>query len=87
MDEKRFEELWERAEAESYATKLSKEYPAWRKRRQRTMATAAIVLVMAGAALPMLSNPTQPTYDIACNRSGIADQYWVDVADQLLKEA
>ena len=45
------------------------------------------VLVMAGAALPMLSNPTQPTYDIACNRSGFADQYWVDIADQLLKEA
>lgn len=90
MDEKRFDELWERAEAGHYADDLAAEYPAWRTRRRRIMGIAALVLVV-GASLPLLPTGSQPQtkhegYTMAyCNRANISDQYWVDMADELLR--
>lgn len=107
MDEKRFDELWERAEAGRYADNLAAEYPAWRTRQRRVMGIAALVLV-AGATLPLLTKSSQPqaehesftvaytsktqpqakheNYTMAyCNRADMADEYWVNMAEELLK--
>lgn len=88
-----FEELWKELEAESYGTRLAAEYPAWRTRRRRNIGIAAMALVTVGASLPLLLSgsqmlPQHDSYIVAyCNRADIADQYWVDMADQLLKNA
>lgn len=92
MNEERFEELWERAQVEKYAEDLTAEYPAWRARRRRNMGIAALTLVVVGATLPLLLTgtgtnqlPQHDSYSFAyCNRADIADQYWVDMADELL---
>lgn len=87
IDEKHFDELWEKAEVEKYTESLSAEYPAWRARRRRNMGTAALVLMAAGATLPLLTGTQtgHDSYTVAyCNRANIADQYWVDMADEML---
>ena len=54
------------------------------------MGIAALVLVV-GASLPLLPTGSQPQtkhegYTMAyCNRANISDQYWVDMADELLR--
>ena len=90
MDEERFEEIWEMAEAEQYGRRLAAEYPAWRARRNRVAGMALLTLITAGVGLPLWHNITQSNtqhdgYTVAyCNRTGIADQYWVNMADELL---
>lgn len=90
MDEERFEEIWERAEAEQYGHRLAAEYPAWRARRKRMAGMAMLTLTAVGVALPLWRTALQPTtqqegYTVAyCNRTDIADQYWADMADELL---
>lgn len=93
IDEESFERLWERAEAEEYVSQMTAEYPHWRARRRRNAGLAAMAVVVAGAALPMLSTGTKlmtpsktPTVTI-CNQPDISNQYWVDMADALLMEA
>lgn len=93
MKEEQFDELWARAEAEKYAAALAAEYPAWRGRQRKRMGVAAMVLVLAGASLPMMLTGTNNTvlhegYAMAyCNKSGIGDQYWVDLAGDMLRES
>lgn len=90
MDEERFEEIWEMAEAEHYSHRLAAEYPAWRTRRNRVAGLALLTLTAAGVGLPLLRNNALPTaqhegYTAAVsNRTDITDQYWVNMADELL---
>ena len=83
MKQEQFDELWARAEAERYATKLAAEYPAWRTRQRRRMTVAALVLVVAGAALPLEHDGYAQTY---CNKPDIEEQYWVDLAGEMLMD-
>lgn len=93
MDKERFEEIWELAEADRYGQRLAAEYPAWRARRNRVVGMLAVAVIAVGVAVPLLRTglPTTPTHDgytaSVCNRTGIADQYWVDMADQLLMKS
>ncbi|MBR1549573.1 MAG: hypothetical protein IJ634_02955 [Bacteroidales bacterium] len=92
MKEEEFDNLWARAEAERYATQLAAEYPAWRSRQRRRMAAAALVLVAAGAALPLTLGGTKTMLEhdgyaqAYCNKADIEDQYWVDLAGDMLME-
>lgn len=90
VNEEQFEQLWEKAGAERYASMLAAEYPAWRVRRRRTMGVAAAVLLVAGMALPMLQNRNglSDSYLMAyCNRNDVDTEYWVSMADELLLNA
>lgn len=90
MDEERFDKIWEMAEAERYGQRLAAEYPAWRAKRHRVTGLAVLALIVVGVGLPLWQNSLRATprhdgYTIAyCNRTDIADQYWVNMADELL---
>ena len=92
MKQEQFDELWSRAEAERYTTKLAAEYPAWRTRQRRRMSVAALVLVVAGAAIPLTLGGAQPMLEhegyakAYCNKADIEDQYWVDLAGEMLMD-
>lgn len=90
INEEQFEQLWEKAGAEPYATKLAAEYPAWRVRRRRTMGIAAAVLLVVGISLPMLQNNNGLSDNCLmayCNQSDVDTEYWVNMADELLLNA
>lgn len=85
LTEEQFDTLWQRAEAEEHATRLAAEYPAWRRRQRRTTGIAAAVLAVAAVTVTLLSSPTATDYEhIYCNHDGVADNYWVAMADELL---
>ena len=88
MKEQRFDELWDLAGVESHAAKLASEYPLWRTRRRRTAGMVAGVALVIAVALPVLmphrNNNNTYYAKVYCNRTGIADQHWVDLADELL---
>lgn len=87
MTEQEFEALWQRAEAAPHAERLTQEYGPWLRRRRRTAGTLAAVAVMALAAVPLIdySMAADKRYDgVVCNRSGIADSHWADVAGHIL---
>jgi len=92
MNEQRFEELWQRAEGAEHGRRLAEEYPVWRQHRRRNLGVAASLAVIVAVALPLM-NPSHnvaasDSYTMAyCNRTGITNQYWVDMADALLMEA
>lgn len=91
MNEQRFEELWQRAEGAEHGRRLAEEYPVWRQTRRRNLGVAASLVAVVAVALPLL-NPshhaaTNDKYTVAyCNRSDMANQYWVEMADALLME-
>ena len=88
MNEKQFEELWVKAEAESHAEKLAAEYPVWRQKTRRTLSMAAGVALVLAMATPIAMSPSATgNYNkVYCNRAGIQDQQWVNLADELLME-
>jgi len=81
-----FDEIWEREERQGLQRRLRNEYPAWRSRRRTGMAVAASVAILAVAGVSIFNlQPASHPYDgIACNRSGIADAHWADVAANIL---
>lgn len=87
MNEREFERLWERAEAESHASMLAAEYPAWRQKQRRTTGIVAGIALVAVAGIftfnYQFSNHQGYDY-VACNRSGIADSHWAGVAANIL---
>lgn len=90
MKEERFDELWTRAEAKHYASELAAEYPAWRRRQHRRMGATALSVVALGVMLTgTLGAPAGPdSYAMAyCNNNALGDQYWVDLAGDLLMES
>ena len=86
MTNEDFDRLWEKAEAGRYATELSAEYPAWRRRQRRTAGmVAGVALVLAVATPLMLPQNTTGTYSkVYCNRIDKPAQQWVDMAEDLL---
>ena len=82
-----FEELWEREERKGREQRLRQEYPVWRRLRRSRRVALASVAVLAGVALYAFHLPPSTRgYDaVACNRSGIADSHWVDVAAKTLR--
>lgn len=87
IDNKQFEELWGQEERKGVLRRLQREYPAWQQRRRTALTAAssvAVVAVVAGITLSTLRAP-RSTYDaVACNRSGIADGHWAEVAGNIL---
>lgn len=86
MEEKRFEELWEQAEAREYATKLAAEFPAWRAGRKRTAGIVTGLAVAVAVALPLIHRP-QPLERIYCNNPAYNDSHWTETASALLMES
>ena len=85
MDEKRFEALWERAEAEGYATRLAEEYPGWRARRRRAGGIVAGVALVLAVATPLVYTP-MPEMKVYCNNAAYDKSHWTDMASNLLME-
>lgn len=82
-----FDSIWEQEKQQGLQQRLRQDYPAWLRRRRTALATVvsvAVVSVAAGITLSTLHSPLS-TYDaVACNRSGIAEGHWVDVAANIL---
>jgi hypothetical protein len=88
MDEKRFDELWEQEERQGLQQRLRQDYPVWlhrRRQRRTTLVSAAVLLVGISFFTFNLSVSSQPYDAVCCNRSGIAEGHWVDVAANILK--
>lgn len=83
MDNKGFDALWQRAEAERYASQLAAEYPVWRANRRRTTGIVSSVVLAIAVAMP-LANHFRPTEHIYCNNPAINDSHWTEMADALL---
>lgn len=80
-----FEELWKQEERRGVEQRLQREYPAWKRLRQRTAMMAAAVAVMVAVAVPLLKPATPTDFDrVYCNRSGIADAHWANTAGKIL---
>lgn len=81
-----FDNLWEQEELQGLQQRLQREYPAWQRRRRNTLTTVASIAVLVAIAVPSIlyTLPTKQYDFVACNRSGIADDHWVDVAANIL---
>ncbi len=82
-----FDSIWEQEERQSLQQRLRLDYPAWllRRRQRRTALVGIAVLVVAGISIFNFQSSTSKDYDyVACNRSGIADAHWADVAANIL---
>ncbi len=82
-----FDNIWELEEQQGLQQRLRQDYPAWlRRRRQRRTALASIaVLVVTGFSIFNFQFSTHRKYDnVACNRSGIAEDHWAKVASNIL---
>ncbi len=87
MNNMTFDSIWEKEERQGLQQRLRQDYPAWvRRRRQRRTALATItVLAVAGFSFFNFQSSTSKDYDyVACNRSGIAEGHWADVAANIL---
>ncbi len=82
-----FENIWEQEERQGLQRRLQQDYPAWqrRRRRSRTALASIAVLVVAGFSIFNFQFSTHRKYDnVACNRSGIAEDHWAEVASNIL---
>lgn len=89
MTENEFDELWQRAEAESYSQRLAKEYPDWRRKQNRivTVVTSLVVVLAVAVSLFTIQQRQIRTYEkVYCNRVGTADAQWADLAAEMLME-
>lgn len=88
MTEEQFEQLWQRAESRPYSDALMHEYPAWQHRRQvrGRLAMGMVALMLAvGVSLPLIAHQGSDDFEhVYCNRTGTADEQWVDLASELL---
>lgn len=86
IDEKRFNELWEQAEAEKYSKDLAAEYPAWRTRTRRRASTMAGLALVVAVALPLTLSPgSSRGYEkVYCNNKAFSESHWTEMADALL---
>ncbi len=84
MTNDEFDRLWQRAEVEGYAAKLSQEYPAWRAKQRRNSGFAVVVAVMMVVAIPMLMPHHDGYGKVYCNRSNTAEAEWVSLTSEIL---
>ncbi|MBR1784846.1 MAG: hypothetical protein IJ760_05355 [Bacteroidales bacterium] len=88
IEEDKFEQLWQMAEAGRYGEKMAREYPSWLQRRRVTARASlgvAALLLVAGVALPMMHSKSAQDFDkVYCNRDGQSDAYWAQVAGEML---
>lgn len=89
MTENQFDELWQRAEAESYSQRLAAEYPAWRRKQNRiiTVVTSLVVVVAVAVSVFAIQQHQPQNYEkVYCNRVGTADAQWASLAAEMLME-
>ena len=89
MTENEFDELWQRAEAESYGQRLAAEYPAWRRKQTRiiTAVTSLVVMVAVAVSVFTIQQHQPRNYEkVYCNRVGTTDAQWASLAAEMLKE-
>ena len=81
-----FEELWEQEERQGLQQRLQQDYPVWQRRRRtrRTAICSTLVLVVVLSPLTFLLSTPEGYDAVCCNRSGIADAHWADVASNIL---
>lgn len=82
-----FDELWEQEERQGLLSRMKSEYPAWlhRRKRRRTVAAVAIAAVAVISPFVFIHPSTTNPYDhVCCNRNGIPEKHWVDVASNIL---
>lgn len=85
INDNRFEELWEKEERRGVELRLQREYPIWKRRRQRTMSAAAAVTLMIMVGVPLLKPATPTGFDkVYCNRTGTTDTQWAALAADIL---
>lgn len=85
IEERRFEELWERAEAREYATRLAAEFPAWHAGRKRAAGIVTSLALAVAVAVPLAHRP-QPLERVYCNNTAYSDSHWTETAAALLME-
>lgn len=80
-----FEDFWEQEERNGLLHRMRDDYPVWQRRRRirRTaLASVAVVVVVFAFLFPF---STSHSYDyVCCNRSGIPEAHWADVASNIL---
>ena len=85
-----FDTLWQQAEAQAFAQRLTREYPAWHRRRQQRRRVAVAVFAMGlvvAAAVPLLRPSSPLGYDrVYTNTSSLSDSQWADLAAAMLTE-
>jgi len=88
LNEKEFEELWQRAEAARYGERLRRDYTAWFRRRKRLQWSAMAMAACVAAVVVAWPAQSQPQgYDrVYCNRNVQPDSHWADVAAEMLIE-
>lgn len=81
-----FDSIWEQEEQQGLQQRLRQDYPVWQQRRKqrRTIMAAAVVAVAVISSLTFHLFPARNYDYVACNRSGIADAHWADVASHIL---
>ena len=87
MNNMTFDSIWEKEERQGLQQRLRQDYPAWlcRRRQRRTALATIAVLAVAGFSFFNFQPSTSKDYDyVACNRSGIAEGHWADVAANIL---
>ena len=82
-----FNDLWEREALAGLGRRLRSGYPQWqrRRRRRRLALAAAAAVAVAGITIFNFQLSIPRPYDsVACNRAGIPDRHWADVAAHVL---
>ena len=82
-----FETIWEQEEQRGLQQRLRQDYPVWQRRRRQRITLACTFAVVAVVGISILNSQFSipKGYDsVACNRSGIADDHWADVAANIL---
>jgi hypothetical protein len=82
-----FEEIWEQEERQGLQQRLMNDYSSWQRRRRirRTAMVSLAVILIAGITIFNFHFSIPEGYDaVCCNRSGIAERHWADVAANIL---
>ncbi len=81
-----FDRIWDEAEAAAQGRRMAAEYPGWLRRRRRNGGLAMMAVVLMVAAVPMLTMRSDVRgYDrVVCNRDGMSDAQWADLAAEML---
>lgn len=82
-----FDKKWEHEAQQGLLQRLRGERSTWVRRRRTQRTVLATMAVLAVAAVPVIdySMAADKRFDgVLCNRNGIADSHWADVAGHIL---